>query len=69
MVLPDKLKQKIQGCMLVGDIMIYYGIEAGKGGKIGLEGGWDREKVLGSMGQGSRWGEKKVEAGALEEVN
>lgn len=44
MVLPDKLKQKIQGCMLVGDIMIYYGIEVGEGGKIGLEGGWDREK-------------------------
>lgn len=41
-------------CQLV-IIMIYYGIEAGEGEKRRLEGGRGREKVLGSMDQGSWW--------------
>lgn len=50
-------------------ITIYYGFEAGEGDKRVLEGGRDREKVLRSMNQGSWWGGKMVEVGALEEVS
>lgn len=55
-------------CRLV-IIMIYSGIEAGEGEKRGLEGGRDREEVLGSMDQGFWWGGKMAEVGALEEVS